>query len=327
LSLDALVHERTALLVVDMQNAFCHPEGTLGISGVDVEPAMASIQPVRELVKAAAAADVPVIWTQQEHFPLDAQRARKRLAAHTAKRKRVSALSGTWDMDFVDELKHLADNPSFVIRKHRFGSFYETRLEQVLRMLGTEALLVCGVTANACVETTLREAYLRDYDVVAITDAIAAVRPQWEPTAHAVWAQYLGILATAADVIEWLERGRLPRALGLGHVLLQTDDLERAEGFYCGFLGLSVRERGTFRDGRPLVVTHEGIGLTNGRPPGDGPVEHLALRARGVRQLAERAADAGVDVVRGPERGAYGLSLYVSDPDGNQIEVFEEDAT
>jgi predicted enzyme related to lactoylglutathione lyase len=50
------------------------------------------------------------------------------------------------------------------------------------------------------------------------------------------------------------------------------------------------------------------------------------LRARGVRQLAERAVDAGVTIVRGPERGAYGLSLYVSDPDGNQIEVFEEEA-
>jgi ureidoacrylate peracid hydrolase len=326
-SLDALVHERTALLVVDMQNAFCHPEGTLGISGVDVQPAVAAIEPVRQLVGAARAAEVPVIWTQQEHFPTDVIRARKQLAAHTAKRKRVSALSGTWDMEFVDELKALADNPSLVIRKHRFGSFYETRLEQVLRMLGTEALLVCGATANACVETTLREAYLRDYDVVAITDAIAAVRSEWEPTAHAVWAQYFGILATSAEVIEWLRRAGTPRALGLGHVLLQTEDLERAERFYTGFLGLAVRERGTFRDGRPLVVTTGGVGLTSGRPPGDGPFEHIALRARGVRQLAERAADAGVTILRGPERGAYGLSLYVADPDGNQVEIFEEEAT
>src|SRR5438046_9896061 len=284
MSLESLSLETTALLAVDMQNAFCHPEGTLGSSGVDVRPAQATIEPVRRLVEAARAARVPVLWTQQEHFPVDASRARKRLASHTAKRKRVAALTGTWDMALVDELEPLADEPSFVIRKHRFGAFYETRLEQVLRMLGTEALLVCGTTANACVETTLREAYLRDYDVVAITDAIAAVRPEWEPTAQAVWAQYLGILATTAEVIEWLERGRLPRALGFGHLLLQTDDLERAEGFYCGFLGLSIRERGTFRDGRPLVVPREGISLTNGRAPGDGPVEHLALRARGVRQ-------------------------------------------
>ena len=326
MSFEALVPEETALLVVDMQNAFCHPEGTLGISGVDVAPAQATIEPVRRLVEACRAAGLPVIWTQQEHFPVDARRARKRLAAHTAKRKRVSALSGSWDMALVDELKELADDDSFVIRKHRFGSFYETRLEQVLRMLGTEALLVCGTTANACVETTLREAYLRDYDVVAVTDCIAAVRPEWEPTAHAVWAQYLGVLATSEEVIAWLDASRRPRALELGHLLLQATDLERSERFYLDFLGLTVLKRDTFRDGRPLVVTEEGVGLTNGRPAGDGPLEHVALRGRGVRTLAERAAAAGVTIIRGPEPSSYGLSLYLADPDGNQVEVFEEGA-
>lgn len=325
--LDALAFEKTALLVVDMQNAFVHPEGTLGISGVDVSAAEATIEPVRRLVEGCRAASVPVLWTMQEHFPVDASRARKRLASHTAKRKRVSALSGTWDMQIVDELQALANDPSFVIRKHRFGSFYETRLEQVLRMLGTEALLVCGTTANACVETTLREAYLRDYDVVAVTDAIAAVRPQWEPVAHEVWAQYLGILATTDEVVAWLESSQAPRAVQLGHLLIQAADLAAAERFYLDFLGLTVRKREAFRDGRPLVVTHEGLGLTNGRPDGVGPVEHIAFRARGVRELAARAQKDGVQIVRGPEPSAYGVSLYLSDPDGNQIEVFEEEAT
>jgi nicotinamidase-related amidase/catechol 2,3-dioxygenase-like lactoylglutathione lyase family enzyme len=324
-SVEALVPEETALLVVDMQNAFCHAEGTLGISGVDVGPARTAIARVRRLVEASRAAGLPVIWTLQEHFAKDARRARKRLAAHTAKRKRVSALSGSWDMEIVDELKELVDDPSFVIRKHRFGSFYETRLEQVLRMLGIEALLVCGTTANACVETTLREAYLRDYDIVAVTDAIAAVRPEWEPTAHAVWAQYLGILASSDEVIGWLEEARRPRALNVGHLLLQTSDVERSERFYLGFLGLTVRSRDRFRDGRPLVVTNEGVGLTDGRPPGEGPLEHVALRARGVRALAEQAAAAGVRIVRGPEPSAYGVSLYLADPDGNQVELFEEE--
>src|SRR5205085_1711505 len=68
MSLDALSPDRTALLVVDMQNAFCHPKGTLGISGVDVGPAQATIEPVRRLVEAAQEARVPVLWTQQEHF-------------------------------------------------------------------------------------------------------------------------------------------------------------------------------------------------------------------------------------------------------------------
>jgi predicted enzyme related to lactoylglutathione lyase len=113
----------------------------------------------------------------------------------------------------------------------------------------------------------------------------------------------------------------------LGHLLIQAADLAAAERFYLDFLGLTVRKREAFRDGRPLVVTHEGLGITNGRPDGVGPVEHIAFRARGVRELAEHARKNGIQIVRGPEPSAYGVSLYLSDPDGNQIEVFEEEAT
>jgi nicotinamidase-related amidase/catechol 2,3-dioxygenase-like lactoylglutathione lyase family enzyme len=320
--LDALSPEKAALLVIDMQNAFCHPKGTLGLSGVDVRPAQAIVAPIARLVEGCNRARVPVLWSQQVHFPADASRARKRLPSHTASRARVSALAGTWDMQLVEELAPLASDPSRVIVKHRFGCFYETRLDAALRMLGVEALLVCGATANACVETTLREAYLRDYDVVAIADCIAAVRPEWEATAHAVWAQYLGVLASSGEVLAWLERAREPRVLALGHLLLQASDLEAAERFYLELLGLSVRARERFRDGRPLTITNEGLGITNGRPAGAGPLEHIAFWGRNVRGLAERARSAGVTIVRGPEASAYGVSLYLLDPDGNQVEVY-----
>jgi len=322
---DVLDPARTALLVIDMQNAFVHDEGTLGASGVDVRPAQAAIAPHRPLIEACRAAGLPVIWTLQVHLPDDASRARKRLASHTAKRKRVSALAGTWDAEIVDELKDLATDPTFLVTKHRFGAFYETRLDALLRMLGVEALLVTGVTANACVETTLREAYLRDYDVVAVTDCIAAVRPQWEPTAHAVWQQYLGVLATSDEVVAWLDGARAGgRVEGLLHLLLQTQDIETAERFYVDLLGLGVRKRETFRDGRPLIVTEQGLGLTNGRTSAAtdaANVDHIAFRVRGLAALVERARAAGVRVVRGPEPNAYGVSVYLEDPDGNEIEL------
>lgn len=322
---DLLAPERTALLVIDMQNAFCHAEGTLGLSGVNVEPAERAIPAVNRLASRCKEAGVPVLWSRQVHFASDAGRARKRLPSHTQKRARVSALAGTWDAQIADELAPLADDPSLVFTKHRFGCFYETRLDAMLRMLGTETLLVCGVTANACVETTLREAYLRDYDVVAVTDCIAAVRPEWESLAHAVWGQYFGVLATSDEVGVWLQEATAPRALGLGHLLLQTSDLEAAERFYLDLLGLTVRKREAFRDDRPLTVTNEGLGLTSGRPEGAGPLEHVAFHARDVRGLASRALSAGVTVVRGPEPSAYGISLYLLDPDGNQVEVFGEE--
>jgi nicotinamidase-related amidase/catechol 2,3-dioxygenase-like lactoylglutathione lyase family enzyme len=323
MSIDVLDPARTALLVVDMQNAFVHDEGTLGASGVDVKLAQATLGPHRALIEACRAAGLPVIWTQQVHLPDDAGRARKRLLSHTAKRKRVSALAGTWDAEIVDELKDLADDPTYKVVKHRFGGFYETRLDAMLRMLGVEALLVTGVTCNACVETTLREAYLRDYDVMAITDCIAAVRPEWESTAHAVWAQYLGELATSQEVIDWLAGHRSKTSVeGLAHLLLQTADIEAAERFYVDLLGFRIRKREVFRDGRPLILTEQNMGITSGRESGDGAnLDHVAFRVRGLSELTERARASGVRVIRGPEANAYGLSVYLEDPDGNEIEL------
>ena len=323
MSLAALDAARTALLVIDMQNAFVHDTGTLGASGVDVRPAQATIAPQRQLIEACRGAGMPVIWTLQVHLAVDVSRARKRLSSHTAKRKGVSALAGTWDAALVDELADLADDPTYVVVKHRFGAFYETRLDALLRMLGVEALLVAGVTANACVETTLREAYLRDYDVVAVTDCIAAVRPEWEPTAHAVWQQYLGVLATTAEVIDWLAATRRAASVeSLAHLLLQTSDMAAAERFYVDLLGFGVRRRETLPDGRPLIVTDQNMGITNGRSEGGGAnVDHVAFTVRGVTELVERATAAGVPVVRGPEKGPYGLSVYLEDPEGNTIEL------
>jgi ureidoacrylate peracid hydrolase len=122
-AIDALDPQRSALLLIDMQNAFCHPEGTLGISGVDVVPAQATYGPVRTLAEAFRARGLPVSWTRPGGLAKDASRDAKTLASHTAKRKQVSAISGSWDAQLVDELADLADDPTFVMTKHRFGAF------------------------------------------------------------------------------------------------------------------------------------------------------------------------------------------------------------
>lgn len=317
----------SALLVIDLQNAFCHPQGTLGESGVDVRSTHQVYEPVAGLVRTFREASLPVIWTVQAHLQPDRGRQRKRLPSHTERRSRVAALAGSWDAEIVEELADLADDPTMVVQKHRFGAFYETRLEALLRMLGVRTLFITGVTLNACVETTIREAYLRDYDVVAVTDCIAGVRPRWEPSALEVWSHYLAHLTTSEQVKDWLEHSRRPVVKGIRHVLLETTDLEAAERFYVDLLGFTVKNRAPFRDGRRFIGTEEGLGLTEGGTGRGGQVDHFAFEVAEVAEWEQRVAEAGYRIVRPLGPGPYGLTVYVADPDGNEIELYETEPT
>lgn len=323
--LDPLDLKTSALLVIDMQNAFVHERGTLGVSGVNTKRLAAIVPAMKALVGRCQATGMPVIWTVQEHFQADAARARKKLAAHTAKRKQVSALAGSWDEAIIDELKALAEiDPSMVVRKHRFGAFYATRLEQLLRMLGTQTLFVTGTTTNACVETTIREAYLRDYDVVAVTDCISGINEEWEQTALQVWGQYFCVLADSRDVTSWIEAQRRPRTLGFAHMLLQVADLEASRKYYIDLLGFTERQAKPLADGRPFVPFHQGIALTTGGPGKPLQIDHMAFRVYDVEALAARLKQANVKFFQGLHDGIYGRTIYVADPDGNKVELYEE---
>ena len=323
--LDPLELKTSALLVIDMQNAFVHDRGTLGVSGVNTKRLAAIVPAVKALVGRCQAGGMPVIWTVQEHFQADASRARKKLAAHTSKRKQVSALAGSWDGAIIDELKALAEiNPSMVVRKHRFGAFYATRLEQLLRMLGTQTLFVTGTTTNACVETTIREAYLRDYDVVAVTDCISGVNEEWEQTAQKVWAQYFCALSNSLEVAAWLDAQCKPRTLGFAHLLLQVADIEASRRFYADLLGFTERQAKPLADGRPFVPFHQGIALTTGGPGKPLQIDHMAFWVNDVQGLAERLKQAKVMFFQDLHDGMYGRTIYVADPDGNKVELYEE---
>lgn len=327
MALDLLDIRSAALLVIDMQNGFIHEKGTLGISGVDVRRLAKIVPAVKRLVERCEDVGMPVIWTVQQHLAADASRARKKLAAHTAKRKQISCLAGSWDEEIVDELKSLAArNPTNVIRKHRFGAFYETRLEILLRQLDTRTLFIAGTTTNACVETSIREAYLRDYDVVAVTDCISGVNDEWERTAEKVWGQYFGELHDSGEVLRWIDAQVEPRTLGFAHMLLQVGDIEAAKRFYVDLLGFTLRQAKPLADGRPFVPFNQGIALTTGGPGKPLQIDHMAFRVNDVRGLAARLKSAKARFIEELHDGIYGLTIYVADPDGNKIELYQEGA-
>jgi ureidoacrylate peracid hydrolase len=195
-----LIPSETALLIVDAQNAFCHPDGTLGRSGVDVAPLAAVVPGIARLVRLCEAHGIPTIYTLHTNHLVDEGRNRHRIAPHTAKRATVACQPGSWDAEFVDELGALVTPSSHVIEKHRWSAFYGTRLDPLLNILGTRLLIVCGTTTNACIDSTVRDAYMRDYDVVVPRDCVAGVRQDWHDAALGVLAHYAGEVVALSEV-------------------------------------------------------------------------------------------------------------------------------
>lgn len=126
-----------------------------------------------------------------------------------------------------------------------------------------------------------------------------------------------GVLGSDREAKESSPR---PRLIGLSHLLLQVRDLSAAERFYVEGLGFTVRKRDRLPDGRDLIVLDQGMGLAEGGPAPPGPVEHIAFQTRAVASFKSRIEEAGGRIVAGPQRGAYGISLYFEDLDGNKLE-------
>lgn len=164
-----LTTEKTALVVVDMQNGFCHADGSLAKMELDWERLASAIDGCVQLVEGARAARVPVIFTRFV-YRSDYSDGGVQVQHFLPWLAEVKALAeGTWDMELVEAL---APQPGeYVIDKNRCSSFYGTRLEPILTSLGIQRLVVAGVTTNMCVETTVRDASQRDYEVFVVADA------------------------------------------------------------------------------------------------------------------------------------------------------------
>ncbi|RQG91860.1 cysteine hydrolase family protein [Natrarchaeobius chitinivorans] len=170
---------RTAVVVVDMQNGFCHPDGALYAPGSE-----AAIEPVGELVDRATDAGASILYTRDVHPPEQFEDTHyydefDQWGEHV--------LEGSWGAQIVDELPtEAADN---VVEKHTYDAFYETELEGWLNARGVDDLVLCGTLANVCVLHTGGSAGLRDFRPLLVEDCIGAIEDDHREYAldHAEW--------------------------------------------------------------------------------------------------------------------------------------------
>jgi catechol 2,3-dioxygenase-like lactoylglutathione lyase family enzyme len=114
-----------------------------------------------------------------------------------------------------------------------------------------------------------------------------------------------------------------PRILEFAHMILQVADIEASKHFYLDLVGLTPRRAIPLADGRPVVPFQQGIALTSGNPGKPLQIDHMAFKVSNVRALAGRLRTAQVRFFNDLHDGPLGLTIYVADPDGNKVELFE----
>jgi ureidoacrylate peracid hydrolase len=172
---------RTALIVVDMQNAFASKGGMFDLAGLDISGAEAAVEANRRLIAACRKAAVKVVYLQMSYKPdlsdagdpsspnfhkelgLVMMRARPELAGQLL-------IDNTWDWQIVDALAPLPGD--HVVRKTRYSGFCRTGLEDYLREAGIRYLLFSGIATNVCVESTARDAFFAEFWPILVEDGM-----------------------------------------------------------------------------------------------------------------------------------------------------------
>lgn len=176
--------EKTAVMVVDMQNDFGSRGGMFDRAGIDISMIQRAIGPTAKVLASAREAGVKIIYLKMAYSPdlsdLGAPHSVNRvrhlrlgvgetIRAPDGSESRI-LIRDTWNTDIVPELKPEPDD--VIVYKTRFSGFYETNLDAMLKELAVRHLIITGCTTSICVESTVRDAMFRDYLCVLLADCM-----------------------------------------------------------------------------------------------------------------------------------------------------------
>ncbi|WP_315792145.1 isochorismatase family cysteine hydrolase [Fischerella sp. JS2] len=180
---------KAAILIIDMQNDFCHPNGWLAHIGVDVTPARQPIKPLQNLLPTLRAIGVPIVWINWGNRPdlLNISASVHHVYNPTGEGVGLGdplpsngakvLMKGSWAAAVVDELEQLPTD--ICIDKYRMSGFWDTPLDSILKNLGRMTLFFAGVNADQCVMVTLQDANFLGYDCILVKDCTATTSPEY----------------------------------------------------------------------------------------------------------------------------------------------------
>lgn len=201
-----LLKSHPALLIIDMQNGFCHPEGCFGKLGMPVSNHLAIVETINRLREASHAAKIPVIFTRL-CYNEDYSDAGVQMEDLPQIKELRGLVRGTWDAEILDELVPDTNRGEIVVDKTRNSAFFKTDLEDMLRSRGVNQLLCTGVGSNVCVESTVRDGVSRDFYCKTLSDATAALTME-DHNASMKNLAWFGGVSSATDILRALKRGQ-----------------------------------------------------------------------------------------------------------------------
>lgn len=201
--------QNTAVIVIDMQNAYASEGGYVDQAGFDVSPAAGVIAKIADVLDAARVAGMPIVFLQNgwdgdyaeagtpsspnwhKSNALKTMRARPELSGKLLAR-------GGWDYDLVDAL---TPQPGDLrVHKPRYSAFFNSQLDSILRARNIRTLVFVGIASNVCVESTLRDGFHLEYFGVMLEDATHHLGPDFirDATVYNV-EKFFGWVSTVAD--------------------------------------------------------------------------------------------------------------------------------
>lgn len=164
----------TAVVVIDMQNDYCHADGVFAGAGLVAQSMDETVDAVNGLVDRARNQGIPVVWVSMGWERDDDVGI---LAERSPFLRHEGLRVGTWGHQILDGL-HVSSSEDAFVDKARFSAFYETVLADLLDGWGIGSIIVAGVRTDFCVESTVRDAFFRDYRVIVPRNSVAGYFPE-----------------------------------------------------------------------------------------------------------------------------------------------------